>query len=225
MLCTKCKEKIRPVAIFDIDGSLGDYHGHFLGFAEMWLGWNKGNNPPFHGWRGYNGSEKFSDWFCSKYSVDLTTFREIKLAYRQGAQKRSMPLYANMERVVASARQRGAEIWIATTRPYLSLSGIDADTRFWLDRHKIPYDYLLYDEDKYAIIADRVDADRVAFVLDDEVSNLFRATQFWRASACVLRRTRYNAGVGVWRGPIARDGGEAMNILRSNIQEWRSRNG
>ena len=37
MLCTSCSAVIRPVVAFDLDGSLGDYHNHFLNFAEGYL--------------------------------------------------------------------------------------------------------------------------------------------------------------------------------------------
>lgn len=222
MFCSKCQERVKPVVIFDIDGSLGDYHGHFLGFAEMWM--DTGRKALRHPFPGYDGSEKFSTWFCRVYGSDITTFREIKLAYRQGAQKRSMPLYTNMQRV-AQAAAGVAEVWIATTRPYLSLSGIDSDTRFWLDKHKIPYDYLLYDEDKYDVIADRVDPERVCFVLDDEVSNLVAAAKYWKVQSLVLRRTRYNTGVSAWSGPVAASAADALPLLANRLQDWRRRNG
>src|SRR5256885_3623561 len=129
MVWSECSRVVKPVVAIDIDGTIGDYHTHFLTFAEQWLAVGRNH------WD-YHGDENFGDWFCGRYGVDKTIYRQIKLAYRQGGLKRSMPVYSGMVELV---REIGsvAEVWLTTTRPYLRLDQVDPDTRFWLERHGI----------------------------------------------------------------------------------------
>jgi hypothetical protein len=146
-----------PVVAIDIDGTLGDYHGHFLHFAEAWYGRPmpsaKDINPglPLH---------KFM-------RTSKATYRQCKLAYRQGGLKRSMPAYPGASELCARVRQAGAELWICTTRPYLRLDNIDPDTRHWLRRNHIQFDAVIYGENKYCDLARNVGRERVAAVMDD----------------------------------------------------------
>lgn len=147
----------RPVVALDIDGTLGDYHGHFLRFASAWYGRPMPDpsdiNPglPLHKFMG-----------TSKH-----TYRQCKLAYRQGGQKRSMPAYVGARELTVSLRNRGVEVWICTTRPYLRLDNIDPDTRHWLRRNRIQFDAVIWGEHKYRTLAKSVGAERVVAVLED----------------------------------------------------------
>jgi hypothetical protein len=44
---------------------------------------------------------------------------------------------------------------------------VDPDTRFWLERHQIKYNHLLYDDHKYLRLAELVDSERVMGVVED----------------------------------------------------------
>lgn len=160
MLCSKCGTTIRPVVAVDIDGTLGDYHGHFFRFAKGYLGRDVPDIAAYH------GQCEFKEWFCAVFSCDIRTFRDCKLAYRQGGLKRNMPKFPGASAFIRALR-RDAEVWLTTTRPYLRLDNVDPDTREWLDRSRIHYDGLLYDEDKYTVLAERVDPARVVAVVDD----------------------------------------------------------
>lgn len=147
----------KPVVALDIDGTLGDYHAHFLWFASHWLGVplpdSKTINPglPLHKFMG----------------IPKRVYRECKLAYRQGGLKRWMPVYEGAGELTRAIRNQGAEVWITTTRPYLRLDNIDPDTRHWLERNKIEYDAVLFGEDKYSELTRQVEANRVVAVVDD----------------------------------------------------------
>lgn len=155
MLCSECHGTIKPVVVLDIDGTLGDYHSHFHAFTEAYTG---------HAQRqGYDGSCELHEW----YNLSLDRYREIKLAYRQGGMKRSMPVYPDASQLVRVLRFSGCEVWICTTRPYLRLDNIDPDTREWLGRNGIAYDGLLYSENKYERLLEIVDPERIIAVLDD----------------------------------------------------------
>ena len=185
MQCTKCSSPVRPIVTFDIDGTMGDYHNHFCYFAAQYLGYA-------HYESNYDGLGHFREWFCDEYNVDVRTFRDIKLAYRQGGQKRSMPVSGWARSAVQVARQAGAEVWITTTRPYMRLDNIDPDTRFWLQRHGIKYDHLIYGDHKYEDLANQVDPERICFLIDDLAEQIDKAIKVFNPAACNLYKTRWN---------------------------------
>lgn len=216
MRCSSCSEEVKPVVAIDIDGTIGDYHGHFIAFAEKYLDTAGGGAWDFGG--GWEG--EFKDWCCSQWGIDSRTWRDIKLAYRQGAQKRSMPIYRGSAMMVTMLRSSGIEVWLTTTRPYLRLDNVDPDTRAWLDRFGIGYDGLLYDDDKYEILAERIDPGRVVAVLDDLPEQTLEAKRLFGDDVPILRRSRWNRYVDV--GII---GAERPGLITRMIEErtrvWR----
>lgn len=184
MKCTNCNRQVRPVVSIDIDGTLGNFHGHFQNFMMKYLMY-KGLQPV------YEGGESYKEWGKRAFRIDDRTWHDIKLAYRQGAQKRSMPIYAHAAALCESVQMSGAELWLSTTRPYLRLDNVDPDTRFWLDRNKIPYDGLLYDEDKYVRLLEIVGPNRVIAVVDDLVEECVRANEVF-GDVAIWRRNDYN---------------------------------
>lgn len=215
MLCTSCSACVKPIVAVDIDGTLGNYHAHFLGFAAAYLA--------VPGYRlaaalQYDGTMPFRDWFCSRFSCDVTTFRAVKLAYRQGGQKRVMPVYPFARELVRELHKAGAEVWLTTTRPWQRYDRIDPDTHAWLDRNKIfGWSAVLYDEDKYELLHEQVGSDRVVGVLDDEPEQWDRASEFF--GGVILRSSYYNRNV---RRPIMAAGlVEACQMLAGHVTQWR----
>jgi hypothetical protein len=213
MLCTRCSRGIRPVVAVDIDGTLGDYHNHLAAFAVDYLDRDYAD--------AYDGSMQYRDWFCEQFECDPTTFREIKLAYRAGGQKRTMPLFLGADHFMKALTTLGVEVWLTTTRPYLKLDGIDRDTREWLRRNEILYNYLMYDENKYDILAEQVEQGRVVGVLDDEPAQLANAERHWGPRVPILRCGTYNVRA-TWEGQRAETYGAAIGIIANNVDEWRS---
>lgn len=210
MLCSNCSEVVRPIVACDIDGTLGDYHRHFFRFATEYLGkdghgWYDGNpvgGPNIRNMPGlsrfpltYDGSVRFSEWVCWAARIDLHTYREMKLAYRQGGQKRSMPLLPDAQEFVRMVRALGADLWLTTTRPYQRLDGIDPDTREWARRHQIRYEGLLYDREKYRRLRERVDPERVVAVIDDLPYLWDQAAESFGPDVPILVRSTYNRAV------------------------------
>jgi hypothetical protein len=214
MKCSECSAVIKPVVAIDLDGTLGDYHSHFLRFAVDYLG------PPSTGLDtfAYDGAETFKGWFLKTFVVDERTWRDIKLAYRQGAQKRSMPVYEDAQWLVNNLRWDGTEVWLTTTRPYLRLDGVDPDTRAWLDRHGIEYDGLLYDKDKYERLAELVDPSRVVAVLDDLPEQFDAARQQFGKDVPILRRQQYNTAVKC--EPEAESLTVALGMIQDKLEVW-----
>jgi hypothetical protein len=122
------------------------------------------------------------------------------------------------------------EVWLTTTRPYLNLSGIDSDTRFWLDRLGLRYDHLLYDEDKYEVLCQRIDGRRLVAVVDDEraqlraLSSAFLKRKWPYSGIPILRRTRYNRAVW-WGSDVAQSSPQVLELIAKKVQDWRVKNG
>jgi hypothetical protein len=207
MLCTSCSSPVRPIVAFDLDGTLGDYHQHFVQFAENYLQ----RSLPGE----YDGSEEFSDYLGLKKEV----YRDIKLAYRQGAQKRFAPIYDGAQETVNYFHSRmnpSVEIWIATTRPWLRLDNIDPDTRFWLDHWQIPYDFIIYGENKWDELLARVDMERVVAVVDDLYESCDAAAS--KGLLAIQPQRRHNRGKP-W--PIRGTFPDVRTYVRNALGEWK----
>jgi hypothetical protein len=203
---------IKPVVAFDIDGTMGDYHSHLLYFAAEYLG-----TMGIEDWR-YAGHETFNSWFCRVFECDYRTWQDIKLAYRQGAQKRSMSPFKDMVRVAQTSERLGCEVWVTTTRPYQRLDGIDPDTREWLRRNRVPYEGLIYSEDKYDDLAERIEPDRVIAIFDDLVEMYDRAEELFGPSVPFLFRSVWNRARS---RPNRGDSGGAMRHLKDRFATWK----
>jgi hypothetical protein len=215
MLCSDCSRVVRPVVAVDIDGTLGDYHSHFLAFLEEYIGWAQPR--PF-----YIGTEGFKEWSMEVYDLDEASWKDIKLAYRQGAQKRSMPIFAWAQALTGIVRWEGAELWITTTRPYLRLDNIDPDTREWLARNGVEYDGLIYDKYKYRLLSEQVDPTRVVAVIDDLTDKVEEARHHFGAAVPIHKLSEYNSGA--WRflvGMASMDLREITVEVVQRIHRWK----
>jgi len=177
---------VKPVVAIDIDGTLGDYHGHFTRFAEQWSG------RPMPDPAAINPAQPFH----RHLGMSKATYRACKLAYRQGGMKRSMPVYPGAAHAIRLFRKAGADVWICTTRPYLRLDNIDPDTRHWLRRNHIQYDGVLFGEKKYRDLARIVGAHNVVAVLDDLVALVEQADRL--GMPAYLRDQPYNRYTEAW---------------------------
>jgi hypothetical protein len=195
-----------PVFGIDIDGTLGDYHSHFIKFAEAYTGRKLPNAEDI------NPALPFSRFL----GLGKSTYRQIKLAYRQGGMKRSMPCYAGARELTASLRKSGAEVWITTTRPFNQLGNVDPDTRHWLRRNGIQYDNILWGENKYRALSSQAGS-RVAGVLEDLPAMIDQAGQL--DIPTVLRSQPYN--LYLYHPNRAKTLGEAYIYLHDLLTEWK----
>lgn len=206
-LCTKCHTVIRPVVAIDIDGTMGDYHGHFLLFAGSYM-------DTYFDPNGYYGDKELHEYM----GLPLEVYREIKLAYRQGGGKRMMPLVPGAKSLIGAALAMDAEIWVTTTRPYNKFDSTDPDTRFWLRKHGLHFDHLLYHEDKYTKLAECVDSTRVVAVIDDLTPQLDSARDLFGYSVPFQAYSPYNIKNRYWVGGSLQS---AANFVTTNIRKWR----
>jgi hypothetical protein len=222
MRCTECNKRIKPVVAVDIDGTMGMYHYHFLEFAAAYL-----NQQVYDH---YVGNQPFKDWFCNTYRCTPDDWHDIKLAYRQGGMKRTMPVYAQAAFLCQSIQDAGAELWVTTTRPYIRHDNIDPDTREWLRRHRIKYDYLIYDGHKYNKLKQLVGEDRVCAVLDDLEEEISEAHRLFGGEVPILRVNEYNTafkssvGLMVPAVQIATNLEMAFRLIHDRIKKWEVEN-
>lgn len=170
-----------PLVALDVDGTLGDYHAHFLQFAENWFGQDFPKPDQI------NPGLRLSEFM----GVQHEDYRKCKLAFRQGGQKRWMPAYPGTSQLTREIRGMGVDIWICTTRPFDRLDNIDPDTREWLSRNGVLYDAMLFGEDKYHELWRQVEERRtVLAVVDDLPEMCTEAMQYnWPV---LLRDQPYN---------------------------------
>jgi hypothetical protein len=211
----------KPVVALDVDGTLGDYHRHFLWFAEQYL------DKPMPDAQTINPGERLHRFM----GVSLANYRAAKLAFRQGGFKRWMPAYPYASELTTSVRRAGAEVWICTTRPYLRLDNIDPDTREWLRRNNIKYDAVLFGEDKYKELK-RQAGGRVAAILDDlpemyrEARLLFQPgySPFQESPpgpTIILRDQPYNQHIQVPARALTLE--DAWEYVQEGLSSWRLR--
>lgn len=180
-----------PVLALDIDGTSGDYHGHFTWFIEQWLG------RPMPSATEMTGGVPF----YKHLGVSRATYREAKLAFRQGGMKRSMPPYEGIGDFTRYVRKNGVQVWICTTRPYLRLDNIDPDTRHWLTkRAHMQYDSIIYGHNKYRDLVRSVGSKRVVAVYDDLPEMIQQAESV--GLPAYLRAQPYNVEWGNGRVPM-----------------------
>lgn len=212
MRCSNCSEEVRPVVAIDIDGTLGNYHQAIVDFAQGWLG-RFGLAEP------YRGDEPYHAWFTRTFEVDRTTFRAIKLAFRQGGMKRTMAAYLGARDLVGELGEAGAEVWLTTTRPHDRFDRVDPDTREWLRRNDIGFSGLLYSGDKMKELALRIDPVRVVAVLDDQLDVMEDASAFFGAGVPILRKTRFNREV---RWPVeVTNLADAGDLIQQRLTAWK----
>lgn len=217
----------RPLVALDLDGTLGDYHKHFLRFAEGWLGYKLNDpeeiNPGLPLWE-FMG-------------VHETIYRKIKLAFRQGGMKRTMPAYDGVGSLSTAIHEAGADLWICTTRPYMKHDSIDEDTLEWLRRNRVDFDGLIYDNvgmkgSKYQELNRQV-GDRVAAIIDDlpemllEVNKIIGEGGFNNIQFLGCRTQPYNRNLNALSLGVTRVSSvmSAIDPIRDAIGRWRLEDG
>jgi len=188
----------------DIDGTFAKYHPTFVGFCSKYF------NRPFKD--GYDGSVDFEEYL----GLSRPEYRAAKLAYRQGGNKRWLPVYDGAVNFCLSVRALGAELWLATTRPWQRLDNVDPDTQEWLQRNGVKIDGLLFGDDKYHQLCEHVGAARVVAVVDDLGLQIDAAKDLGLNAYQVLRQ--HNSGdQRDPRLPLA----EIYHRIEADINKWR----
>jgi phosphoglycolate phosphatase-like HAD superfamily hydrolase len=215
MHCDDCRKPLAPVVAFDIDGTLGDYHTHLTTMLCDYFNFTEAHRLYLLGLGGvcqWNGEGDFEDWI----GLTREQYREGKLAFRQGGYKRWMPTYTTASVAVKAVNEMGYEVWMTTTRPWQRLDNVDPDTQWWLKVNGFSYKHLLFDEDKYAKLAQIVGYRRIVMVLDDLPEMYDRAEELGLPVMQVARRHNTHA---TQQKPRRGSLSMAVDILRQTIGE------
>ena len=213
MLCSRCSEPVRPVVALDVDETLAKYLKHWFKFANSYFDkmWFVSD---------YDGRFSLSEFM----GISKEQYRTAKLAYRAGGWKRNMPIYDGAQMLWAKLRAVDAEIWVTTTRPYMRMDNIDPDTREWLRRYGLDgYRGLLYDEDKYAELLERVDAHRIVGIVEDDPAQCARAADLGLAP--IRPRRRQNDHAEDPLGIVVPSLHVAQKVLLERIDHWKEEHG
>jgi hypothetical protein len=221
MKCTHCSRRVKPIVA--LDGVLADYHEALVEFICDYTGMKPGPEVPLPIVNTERIGGDFGDWVCFAWSLDRKTYREIKLAFRQGGQKRFMPVYEGAAELAAACIEEGAEVWVTTARPYLRLDNVDPDTREWLRRSEIAWDFMVYGEDKYDRLAQLVDPERVVAVLDDLPEMYDQAVRAFGPDVPILRKNAWNKGAENHATSVDNLWDARALIVRA-IQNWTTKN-
>lgn len=221
-------QEVRPVIALDIDGTLLDYHPHFIRFAREWSG-NYVSGEGYPDQFGYDARMPFHKYL----GLSKTMYRKCKLAYRRGELKRSLPPlpppYPNANELTHTLRRWGCEVWLCTTRPYLSHDSVDDATRHNLRRNGVVFNGLIWGEHKYRELVREVGKARVVGVLDDLPEMCKQASDLGLRTAFALRR--HNArqlathSVGGQFSPwsVAETHEDTLAMFKGWLNEWRDK--
>jgi len=174
-----------PLVALDLDGTLGDYHAHFLWFAENYF------NRKFPEADQVNPGLRLSEFM----GIPHVEYQKCKLAYRQGGLKRWMPAYQGAPELTRDIHKLGMDVWICTTRPFNRLDNVDPDTQEWLRRNEIQYEGLLFGEDKYQELYRQTNGRRPVVAVVEDLPELF-AKSMKLGFFTLLRDQPYNRHIG-----------------------------
>lgn len=214
MKCSECSGIITPVVAIDIDGTLGNYYYHFSSFFSSYYN--------VHIPHEYTGATEYWEYFKSM-GFSRNDYREAKLAYRQGGQKRTMPCFQGARELTNDLHKKGVEIWITTSRPYLRLDNIDPDTREWLRRNDIHYDGMIYGKDKYSQLMNNLGKSRIVTVLDD-LPEMFDQAKVLGLDPIQMGRI-HNSSNASKREPRVLHLQAAQQLIERKVEAWSHRNG
>ena len=142
----KIKASDKKIAFIDIDGVLADWPGGFLK------------------WAGYSSLEDF------KQNVDKKEQYRIKSNYRTCGIKAQLDVLLGVKEFMKRTCEK-YNVVLLTARPYKKYFRIYSDTLKWLKDNDICYDAIVFDEEKEKYIINNFDTKKVAFCLDDDITN------------------------------------------------------
>jgi len=136
-------ENGKKVCYLDIDGVLNDY-------PECWLRFLREKRD-----RTELPNRKIVDLNYVKEHVPYQLYRNSKWEYRESGYKENIPADPNAETLCDRLKAMGFHICIITSRPIKEHPSLFKQTVRWLDKRRIEYDDLIFDEDKHIAVLKR----------------------------------------------------------------------
>jgi uncharacterized HAD superfamily protein len=131
----------------DIDGVLNYYPKPWVDFVNMKLG------------------TSFNNLKEAKSAIPYQTYKDLKFEYRECGIKRTLPVREGAPETLQLLKELGYTIIILTSRPFSEHKTLYKQTTDWLDANNIPYDGIIFGEDKYLQILSKVP--NLRFMIED----------------------------------------------------------
>jgi NTP pyrophosphatase (non-canonical NTP hydrolase) len=135
----------------------------------------------------------------------VNVLEKLKTDFYRGGGFRDMPIVLGAKDALYSIRASGYKLAIITARPHWQYKRLYADTIFWLKKHGIEYDLILFNKDKSEAIYEYIFPARPTYFIED------------RAKHCL---ELVNIGVPVlWLGGDASEIG--VHPLIRRVGDWK----
>jgi uncharacterized HAD superfamily protein len=160
------------VAVLDLDDILGESIEHWIFFA------NKATR------------NHFKDLNELKKGLSYKKYKELKTYYRECGEKINIPLMKYAKKFVDTLKERNYIVIILTRRPLNIHKKLFGLTKKWLDKNKIDYDCLMFEDKKHLKIMS--DIENITFFVED---NRYIANSIAHFGInCFLLNNQYNGG-------------------------------
>jgi uncharacterized HAD superfamily protein len=135
------------VAGIDIDGVLNYYPKPWVDFVNSQLG------------------TEFKNLHEVKYNVPFQKYKDLKFEYRECGVKATLPVREGASEVLWQIKNLGYMILVLTSRPFSEHKTLYKQTTDWLESNNLPYDGIIFGEDKYLQILSKVP--NLNFMIED----------------------------------------------------------
>jgi|3_EtaG_2_1085321.scaffolds.fasta_scaffold00278_32 sRNA-binding regulator protein Hfq len=151
----KLKKSTHPIALIDIDGVIAQYPKPLMTYFALQV-----------------GDEEWIDKQPSDFlRHNPTLFHELKREYRLSGRKSQVPIVPGIRTFMNWLKSNEYTIVLLTARPYDKIYRIYADTLKFLSENNIPYDCIIWNENKGQYAVEHLGSANVEFAIDDEVLN------------------------------------------------------
>ena len=134
----------KKICYLDIDGVLNNYPKCWLDFLREKL-LSEDSRTQYITW----------DLNRAKHNIPYQIYKNMKWEYRESGYKENIPADPNAETLCDRLKAMGFHICIITSRPVKEHPSLFKQTVRWLDKRRIEYDDLIFDEDKHIAVLKR----------------------------------------------------------------------
>lgn len=186
------------IAAIDIDGVLAEYPAGFVSFLEEKTGKKLSQIPIPH-----------YDLYAvlSKEVGGYAEMKKYKHEYRATGQKRFLPVVDGAVASMKRLKKLGYTVVLLSARPVSQYPRIFADTMEWLKANDIPYDAILWDENKEEKVVKSFP--KMQFMVEDHAGNANRVARM--GYKVYLISKPYNVEEPLHEGVIRVDSWTGMN--------------
>jgi uncharacterized HAD superfamily protein len=144
----------RPIAIIDIDGVLADYPASFVQYVNRQRGVRAD----------YDGT--YDNLVAGMSRIDVVRWKN---RYREeGFEGEHVMPTVDAREFMGQMRALGYFLCVVTARPYATYKRMFADTLQWFTKHDIPFDAIIFHEDKQTFVLSLIDRHKqVKFAVED----------------------------------------------------------